>query len=109
MTRTSANWLGITAVAALCIVSVAPAAQARDFFTALFGAFSDNPALAPAYPTPSQSESRSLPFASEGQSFTRHAVQPRPRVSVSTDGESGGAGGGQAYCVRTCDGRYFPI
>src|SRR3954469_19454562 len=112
MTRTSANWLGITAVAALCIVSVAPDAQARDFFTALFGAFSDNPALAPAYPTPSQSEpsrSRSLRFASEGDTSSRRAIQPRPRGSVSTDSDSSSGGGSQAYCVRTCDGRYFPI
>lgn len=109
MIRTSANRSAITAVAALCIVAAAPTAQARDFLTALFGAFSDNPALAPAYPTPSQSESRSLPFASEGESFSRRPVQPRPRVSVSIDSESGGGGGSQAYCVRTCDGRYFPI
>jgi hypothetical protein len=81
-------------------VSVAPTAQARDFFTALFGAFSDNPALAPARPEPS----RAMPFASEGDLFSRPAEQPRPRVSYS-----GGGGGGQAYCVRTCDGRYFPI
>lgn len=109
MSRTSANRLRITAVAALCVIAVAPTAQARDFFTSLFGAFSDNPALAPAYPTPSQSESsRSLPFASERDSFSRRTVQPRPRAAISTDDESGG-GGSQAFCVRTCDGRYFPI
>jgi hypothetical protein len=83
-------------------VSAAPTAQARDFFTALFGAFSDNPALAPARPEPS----RAMPFASESDPFSRPAEQPRPRVSYSA---GGGSGGGQAYCVRTCDGRYFPI
>jgi hypothetical protein len=73
--------------------------QARDFFQALFGAFSDNPSLAPSRPEPS----RPLPFASgEGDLFGRPAEQPRPRVSYS-------GGGGQAYCVRSCDGRYFPI
>jgi hypothetical protein len=79
-------------------LSAAPTAQARDFFSALFGAFSDNPSLAPAQPEPS----RAMPFASEGDFFGRPAEQPRPRVSY-------GGGGGQAYCVRTCDGRYFPI
>jgi hypothetical protein len=81
-------------------LSAAPAVQARDFFQALFGAFSDNPSLAPSQPQ----RSAPLPFASEGDLFGRPADQPRPRVSYS-----GGGGGGQAYCVRTCDGRYFPI
>jgi hypothetical protein len=81
---------------ALCVLGAAPTAQARDFFSSLFGAFSDNPSLAPSRPEPS----RPLPFASEGDFFGRPAEQPRPRVSYR---------GGQAYCVRTCDGRYFPI
>ena len=42
-----------------------------------------------------------MPFATEGDFFGRPAEQPRPRVSYG--------GGGQAYCVRSCDGRYFPI
>jgi hypothetical protein len=77
-------------------LSATPAAQARDFFSALFGAFSDNPSLAPSRPE----RSAPLPFASEGNFFGRPAELARPRVSY---------GGGQAYCVRTCDGRYFPI
>jgi hypothetical protein len=37
-----------------------------------------------------------------------------PRVSrsnpdSSTNSASSGGGSGQAYCVRTCDGRYFPL
>jgi hypothetical protein len=43
-----------------------------------------------------------MPFASEGDLFGRPAERPRSRVSYGGDG-------GQAYCVRTCDGRYFPI
>jgi hypothetical protein len=35
--------------------------------------------------------------------FGRPAMPSRPRISVEV------GGGGQAYCVRTCDGRYFPI
>jgi hypothetical protein len=83
---------------AVCVLSTAPAVQARDFISALFGAFSDNPSLAPAQPQPS----RAMPFATEGDFFGRPPEQSRPRVSY-------GGSGGQAYCVRTCDGRYFPI
>jgi hypothetical protein len=98
MTSRSANRWGIGAVVAVCALSAAPAVQARDFISALFGAFSDNPSLAPAQPE----RSAPLPFASEGDPFGRPPEQQRPRVSY-------GGGGGQAYCVRTCDGRYFPI
>jgi hypothetical protein len=42
-----------------------------------------------------------LPFASEGNSLTPDPDAPRPRALYS--------GGSQAYCVRSCDGRYFPI
>jgi hypothetical protein len=81
---------------AVCVLAAAPTAQARDFISALFGAFSDNPSLAPSRSEPSTA----LPFASPGDLFGRPAEPARPRVSY---------GGGQAYCVRTCDGRYFPI
>jgi hypothetical protein len=93
--RSASRW-GVGAVIAVCVLSAAPTAQARDFFSALFGAFSDNPSLAPSRSEPSAP----LPFASEGDFFGRPAEPARPRVSY---------GGGQAYCVRTCDGRYFPI
>src|SRR3982075_2395611 len=96
MKSKSVNRWGVGAVIAVCALSAAPAVQARDFFLPLFGAFSDNPSLAPSRPE----RSAPLPFASEGDFFGRPAEQTRPRVSY---------GGGQAYCVRTCDGRYFPI
>ncbi len=98
MPSRSVNRWGIGAVVAVCALSAAPAVQARDFISALFGAFSDNPSLAPAQPE----RSAPLPFASEGDPFGHPPEQQRPRVSY-------GGGGGQAYCVRTCDGRYFPI
>jgi hypothetical protein len=98
MTSTLGTRWGVGAIAAVCVLNAAPTAQARDFFTSLFNSFSDNPSLAPSRPEPS----RAMPFASEGAFFGRPPEQPRPRVSY-------GGGGGQAYCVRTCDGRYFPI
>jgi hypothetical protein len=102
MRSRSANRWGVGTMIAACVLSAAPAAHARDFFTALFGAFSDNPSLAPSQPE----RSAPLPFASEGDFFGRPAEQARPRVSY---GSGSYGGGGQAYCVRTCDGRYFPI
>jgi hypothetical protein len=103
----SANRWGVGAAIAVCVLSATPTAQARDFFAALFGAFSDNPSLAPAQPQ----RSEPLPFASEGDLSGRPAQPARPRVlhGGASYGGSNYGGGGQAYCVRTCDGRYFPI
>jgi hypothetical protein len=63
-------------------------AQAQDFFSALFGGMGGGRSRAPDF---------SIPFADEGQSVR----EQRPRVASG--------GGRQAFCVRTCDGRYFPI
>jgi hypothetical protein len=75
---------------AWCALAPAPAAHAEDFLSALFGAFGGirHQALAP------------LPFASEGAPFAQYDAS-RSRA--------GYYGGSQAFCVRGCDGRYFPI
>src|SRR5262249_55016188 len=65
-------------------VALAPSAQAEDFFSTLFGAISRGFQPPPGQP----------PFGGPSQSG-----QSRPRMSA----------GGPAWCVRTCDGRYFPI
>jgi len=84
------GWLATLGLAAsLCGLGSVPAAQAEDFFSALFGAFRGHRSYAPSIP---------LPFASEGGLFQ---TDIHPRAAYS--------GGSQAYCVRTCDGRYFPI
>jgi uncharacterized protein DUF2865 len=46
-----------------------------------------------------------MPFASEGESPSQQNIFA-PQYDVRPRAYSGG---GQAYCVRTCDGRYFPI
>ena len=74
---------------AQCASTLAPAAQAEDFLSALFGAFGA-----------SRSPRHRLSYANEGD-----ARAPQSWI-VQARGYSGGA---QAYCVRTCDGRYFPI
>lgn len=86
------NWLSgkrlaWVAAALLSASALAPAAQAQDFFSALFGGFGR-----------SHAPQMRMPFAGEGGPVAPQG-EARPR----------GYGGGQAYCVRTCDGRYFPV
>ena len=87
MNWTSGKRLALGAAAVLCASALAPAAQAEDFFSALFGGFGR-----------SRAPQIHLPFAGEGGPFVPQR-EARPR----------GYGGGQAYCVRSCDGRYFPV
>ncbi|GEC53721.1 MULTISPECIES: DUF2865 domain-containing protein [Bradyrhizobium] len=72
--------------AALFGLSLAPAAQAQDFFSQLFGGFMHGrpPVIR-------------MPF-DDGPAPMAPRIERRPRYDV-----------GQAYCVRTCDGRYFPL
>lgn len=88
MDRTSGKRLAWGVAAMLCASVLAPAAQAEDFLSALFGGFGGR----------SRAPQIRLPFANEGDPVVPQG-EPRPRY----------VGGGQAYCVRSCDGRYFPI
>jgi hypothetical protein len=79
--------MGATACVALAIVSSMPLpAQAGDFFSNFFGMFGGRPHRPPV----------SQPFANDDNP----GEAPRTRASY---------GGGPAWCVRTCDGRHFPI
>ena len=86
--------IAMSGIAALAVMSMAPSAQAEDFLSALFGAFGVHRPQPPMTPLPygSEENTASLP---EG---------PMSRSRLYSYG-----GGAQAYCVRTCDGRYFPI
>jgi hypothetical protein len=90
MTGRSGRQVAWGVAAALCASALvsAPAAHAQDFFSALFGGFGGGRSHGPSIP---------MPFANEGNPYAQQS-EARPRF-----------GGGQAYCVRTCDGRYFPI
>jgi hypothetical protein len=77
--------LGVIALAGAS--ALAPAAQAQDFFSALFGGMGR--ARGAYIP---------LPFANDDGSVPVQRGETR-RYS----------GGGQAFCVRTCDGRHFPV
>ena len=88
MLKISGRQLGVGMAMLLCVSSVSCAARAEDFLSALFGAFSGHRSAPPPV---------ALPFAGEG---APRSEAPPARV---------GRGGGEAWCVRTCDGRYFPI
>jgi hypothetical protein len=90
MVTRSVRLIAAGAAAMLGASLMAPPAQAGDFLSALFGAFGGHRAQAPAM---------ALPFANDDNSLNPQN-EARPRTATS---------GGQAYCVRTCDGRYFPI
>jgi hypothetical protein len=74
-----------------CASTLAPPAQAQDFFSALFGGFGRP-----------RTQYVPLPFANDDGSIPVQRGEMRSRYG-------GGYGGGQAFCVRTCDGRYFPL
>ncbi len=91
MFRRSARQAALAAAVLSCALTLAPAAQAEDFLSALFGAFgrSHGPEIVP------------LPFAGEGSPLAPQGEVPGPRINTY--------GGSQAFCVRGCDGRYFPV
>jgi hypothetical protein len=89
--------IGAAALGAAALVgalALPHAAQAEDFFSALFGGFN-----APPRQQAPQRYIR-MPFADDCAPVRRSA--PRSEASTSGNGE-------QAWCVRTCDGRYFPL
>jgi len=79
------------AAAMICASALAPAAQAQDFFPQLFGGFN----------RPRPQPYVQMPFGNDDGQVYAPRGEMRSRYS--------GGGGGQAYCVRTCDGRYFPV
>ena len=87
--RRSISRLACGAAAFVAIASIglalAPSARAEDFFSALFGGFRMRPPPEIRVPFPND----------DGPRYDA----PRQRASY---------GGGTAYCVRGCDGRYFP-
>ncbi|NVN88151.1 MAG: DUF2865 domain-containing protein [Rhodopseudomonas sp.] len=88
---------GITLVAAVAIagpVTLAPGtASAENFFEALFGGGQQRQQRQQA---PAQANFFADPFG-----FNQQAAPPPPRPVA--------AGGGPAFCVRSCDGKYFPL
>jgi len=72
--------------------AMASSARAQDFLSTLFGAFGAGPPLAPQVRPPFPNDQ--IPY---------HDAPRGPAVGAVIQG------GEQAYCVRGCDGRYFPV
>src|SRR3954470_8565095 len=70
-------------------LALTPSAHAEDFFSALFGGFRGRPAIR-------------MPFQTDDTPRYDPPRYDTPRQRASS------YGGGTAYCVRGCDGRYFP-
>ena len=85
--------MALGGVAALVAAAMSPSAHAKDFLSALFGAFG-------AHRPQSMSMTPMSYGGEKNPAFPPEGAVSRPRAY---------GGGGQAYCVRTCDGRYFPI
>jgi Protein of unknown function (DUF2865) len=86
------GWMAVGAAAALFLVATAPVVRAQNFFSFfdLFGAHRQQLPMTP------------LPYAGEeNKNNAPENYVPRSRYSRG--------GGSQAFCVRTCDGRHFPI
>ena len=71
------------------LAAMGSASHAQDFFSAFFGSLSGS----------RQAPAVSLPFAAPESSPNSSFSRGRISYGISE----------QAYCVRTCDGRYFPI
>jgi hypothetical protein len=85
------------AVAVLCLAIAAPSAQAQNFFSQLFGGFG-RPQQFGGFGRPPMIQ---MPLNDGTVRF--RPIRPRvERPRDLGDGE-------QAFCVRSCDGRYFPV
>jgi uncharacterized protein DUF2865 len=92
MFRTSTGPAALGVMLVLCALISLPQARAEDDYLAtLLGAFRGGSSPPPSVP---------LPFANEGGLFAPQRHAPRARLTSY--------GGSQAFCVRTCDGRFFP-
>ena len=83
------NVVKASAVILVAATLTAAPVQARDFFSSFMTAFTGSNSHSPE-------PSTALPFTTEGDP---NAQSNQPKFSQSAS----------AYCVRTCDGRYFPI
>jgi hypothetical protein len=95
----------------LAALALTPVAQAQDFF-GLFGGFgyrSRQPTTQPMIPFGyrPQPPMTPLPYGSEGRDGQMSG--PEGEILVRPRPAYGYLGGSQAYCVRSCDGRHFPI
>lgn len=89
--------LATVLIAMAMMVSRPDVVRAQDLLSGLFGALLGRP---PAAPAPMPPTSYGAPMSYGGSDDEARPVLPaRPVIG----------GGGAAFCVRSCDGRYFPV
>jgi hypothetical protein len=91
-TKTAVRLLLATAAVAAVIGGSVPSASARDFFSSFFGSV-----MGRLEPPPQQA------LGYNGGGDVQYPSAPARPAAPSYSGRS------SAYCVRTCDGRYFPV
>lgn len=89
--------------AALTLSIAAPAqpASAQNFFEAIFGGI-DRAIRGEPQP-------RAMSYADHSRYDDRDDSRRERRVSSGSTAEYAGPGPSSGYCVRTCDGKYFPV
>jgi hypothetical protein len=94
---------------ALALTAQAAPASAQGFFEQLFSG--DRYAPRRQEYVPQRGQAYSTPFSSPAPVRSYSPVPERQHSASSSTSASSGGGGGQyvAYCVRLCDGRYFPM
>jgi hypothetical protein len=93
--RTAIRLSGVAALVSGCAAFASAPASAQGFFDALFGAFSGR-----------DSHSSSSSYAPPG---ARPYDERYPGAAPESHASAGSGRGGGVYCVRLCDGRYFPV
>lgn len=93
MTKITAHIASGGLVAALVMFD-SGTVSAQDFFSQFFGGYSHR----------AERSFNRLNFAPDYQGYDEYERRPRRAQSAPRS-----RGGTQAYCVRTCDGRHFPV
>jgi Protein of unknown function (DUF2865) len=89
-------WISSFAVAGVMVCSLVSGAQAGGFFDSLFGGMGAQHRAAPTY-------------AYSDPSADLSARGERAPIKTDSSASSYSGGTGKAFCVRLCDGRYYPI
>jgi hypothetical protein len=91
--------VALSAALVFATAALAAPAAAEGFFESLFGGGFRRSAPPPL---PPRASSFADPYDLPGR-------EPRRSYGGDPGLSSGSSGGGTAFCVRTCDGRYFPL
>lgn len=97
MGRSASKRIAFASILVMASLGVGTSAHANDFLSSLFGAFTGH--APPIAPQPLERLSYAPDGTDGSLSPSSAPIAPRPASS----------GGRQAFCVRTCDGRYFPV